>query len=196
MFAAIGYNLKRLHNFKGRDGRKVFWTYFLFVALVNIVVMIAASMPTLAAVFAKATTVANGGDASVVEAVALDSMVAMGLPGTLVRTGLWLGVLNIILMSASLVRRAHDSGLPGLVLVIPLGLQLVWMYFSYGQLDGLDSTLRTVVDTAQAGGAPEVQAGMVAQDLIGWMVVLVVAGVGIIKSQPNANQYDGEPLGE
>jgi len=194
MFAAIGYNLKHLLDFKGRDGRKVFWAYFLFVAVLNFVIVLAASIPTLSSVFAEASSVAQNGDSSAIRAIALDAMVKQGLPSTLVRTGLGLGVLNIALLAASIVRRAHDSGLPGMTLVIPLGLQFVWMYFSYQQLEGLSTTLREAVETTQAGGAPEVQAGMIAQDLIGWLVVLIVAAIGIIKSQQSPNQYGDAPV--
>ena len=193
MIAAIGYNLKRLFDFKGRDGRRVFWRYFLFVVLLNLIIVLGATIPGLVGVFAEASAVANPNDTAAVEAAALDAMMEQGLPATLVRTGLWLGLLNIILMAASLVRRAHDSGLPGLVLLIPLGLQLVWMYFSYRQLDGLSETLRDAVETTQAGGEPAVQAGMIAQDLIGWMVVLIVVAVGMIRSQQTPNQYADGP---
>ena len=194
MFAAIGYNLKHLLDFKGRDGRAVFWPYFLFVVLLNLVIVLVASVPAFATVFAEASAVAKAGDTAAVEAAALDSMVQQGLPSTLVRTGLRLGLLNIFMLAASLVRRAHDSGLPGMVLVIPLGLQIVWMYFSYRQLEGLGQTLRDAVETTQSGGAPEVQAGMIAQDMIGWLVVIIVAAIGIIKSQPSANQYADAPV--
>ncbi len=193
MIAAIGYSLKRLFDFKGRDGRGVFWRYFLFVVFLNIAVIIGATIPGLMGVFAEASAVADPSNTVAVEAAALDAMMEQGLPATLVRTGIWLGILNIVLMAAALVRRAHDSGLPGLVLAIPLGLQLVWMYFSYRQLDGLSETLRDAVATTQAGGEPEVQAGMIAQDLIGWMVVLIIVAIGLIKSQQTPNQYADGP---
>jgi uncharacterized membrane protein YhaH (DUF805 family) len=193
MIASIAYNLKRILHFKGRDGRKLFWNYFLFIVLLNFAVMFAAAIPTFATVISEATAVANSGDQAIIEAAALDSMMNLGLPGTLVRTGLLLGLLNIVLLAASLVRRAHDSGLPGLVLIIPLGLQIIWMYFSYGQLEGLGTTMRAAVETTQAGGEPQMQVGMIAQDLIGWLAVLIVVAIGIIKSQLSPNQYADEP---
>ena len=192
MISAVRHNLKNLANFKGRDGRSVFWRYFFFVLLLNIFVMFAVSFPTFLAVFSEISALASSGDSAALEGAALDSMVKMGLPETLVRTGIYLGALNIVLIAAALVRRAHDSGLPGLVLTMPLGLQLVWMYFAYQQLDGLGQTFEAAVEATQAGTEPDVQAGMIAQDLIGWLAILVVVAIGIIKSQNTANQY-GEP---
>lgn len=195
MFAAIAYNLRNVANFKGRDGRGIFWRYFLFVVLLNLAIMLAVSIPVFANVLVEASAAAQPGNQAALESAVLDSMVQLGLPGMLVQTGLWLGLLNIILMAASFTRRAHDSGLPGMVLLIPVGLQMVWMYFSYRQLEGLESTLRAAVESTEAGVAPQVQVGMIAQDLIGWLVIIVVAAIGIIKSQPTPNQYADSPHG-
>ena len=190
MAGAIGYSLKNLTNFNGRDGRKRFLTYFVFVVILNLVLYLAASIPTIMAAMNAGIEAAKTGDNRTAETAILNHMIDFA--GTLVWISLGIALLNIVLLSAAFVRRAHDTGLPGLLLAIPLGLQLVWMFFAYRQLDGLKATMRAAVDAQLAGQSPEVQSGMIAQDLIGWLVVIIVLVIGFLKTQRSENQY-GEP---
>ena len=187
MAGAIGYSLKNLTNFNGRDGRKRFLTYFVFVVILNLVLYLAASIPTIMAAMNAGIEAAKTGDNSTAETAILNHMIDFA--GTLVWISLGIALLNIVLLSAAFVRRAHDTGLPGLLLAIPLGLQLVWMFFAYRQLDGLKATMRAAVDAQLAGQSPEVQSGMIAQDLIGWLVVIIVLVIGFLKTQRSENQY-------
>ncbi|MXP46631.1 DUF805 domain-containing protein [Altererythrobacter luteolus] len=190
MAGAIGYSLKNLTNFNGRDGRKRFLSYFLFVVILNLVLYLAASIPTIMAAMDAGIEAAKTGDNSTAETAIMNHMIDFA--GTLVWISLGIALLNTVLLSAAFVRRAHDTGLPGLLLAIPLGLQLVWMFFAYRQLDGLEATMRAAVDAQMAGQSPEVQTGMIAQDLIGWLVVIIVLVIGFLKTQRSENQY-GEP---
>ena len=190
MAGAIAYSLKNLANFNGRDGRKRFLTYFLFVVILNFVLYLAASIPTIMAAMDAGIEAAKTGDNSAAEAAIMNHMIDFA--GPLVWISLGIALLNIGLLSAAFVRRAHDTGLPGLLLAIPLGLQLVWMFFAYRQLDGLKATMRAAVDAQLAGQSPAVQTGMIAQDLIGWLVVIIVLAIGFLKTQRSDNQY-GEP---
>ena len=190
MAGAIAYSLKNLANFNGRDGRKRFLTYFLFVVILNFVLYLAASIPTIMAAMDAGIEAAKTGDNSAAEAAIMNHMIDFA--GPLVWISLGIALLNIVLLSAAFVRRAHDTGLPGLLLAIPLGLQLVWMFFAYRQLDGLKATMRAAVDAQLAGQSPAVQTGMIAQDLIGWLVVIIVLAIGFLKTQRSDNQY-GEP---
>ncbi|MFZ1742779.1 MAG: DUF805 domain-containing protein [Pontixanthobacter sp.] len=195
MFKSIIYNLKHLTDFKGRDGRTTFWHYILFVTVLNILVVTLASAPTFFAIIADVTAnAANQTDPAALEVDALEKMIAIGLPETLVKIGLAVATMNIVLLSASFVRRAHDSGLPGMLLFIPVSLQLVWMYFSYSQLDGMDDAIRAAVQAVQTHRAADMQVGMIAQDLIGWLVVIIVAVIGMVKTQPQPNQYGEAPI--
>lgn len=193
MFASVAYNLKNLLNFKGRDGRRVFWHYFLFIVLINIAVMAVVAVPALGAIFGDVAKVSGGASADAIEAEVLKRMIDVGLPQTLARLSLGMGLLNMILLAASIVRRAHDAGLPGMVGLIPLFLQLVWMFFAYGQLGGLEQSMRHAAEVREAGQAAQVQPGMIAQDLIGWLVVLIVILLGLAKSQSGENQYGEGP---
>lgn len=188
MIAATAYNLKNMFNAKGRETRNEFLSYLVFVFLLNVVIYFFASAPTLVNALGAGMDAARSGDPASAQTAVLDQLI--GFAGTLVWISLGLAVLNIILLSAAFVRRSHDAGLPGLVLAIPLGLQLVWMFFAYRQLDGLEQTMRSAAAAQMAGASPSVQTGMIAQDMIGWLVVLIVVVIGSMRHHPAADQFD------
>lgn len=195
MMKSIRYSLARLFDPKGRNGRRTYWHYFLFVILLNIFVMAITAIPTLMEIVGEVSQNSAGGDPAALEAALLDRMIDAGLPSRLVVTSIWLGVFNIILMAASFVRRAHDAGLPGMVVLIPVGIQLTWMGFAYRQLEAIPKQLRTAAEVSrEAGQSVAMQPGMIAQDLLGWMVVLILVLVGLAKSQRVPNQYGQGPL--
>ena len=194
MIASIRHNLANLLNPKGRDSRAMFWPYFLTLVLVNILLMAAIAIPTFASVLSDLSANASGQPPEVVEAMATQAMLDSKLPTTLVRTSLIIGLFNILLLGTAFIRRCHDAGLPGMVALIPTGLQLVWMYFAYGQLDRVGTIVKDAAVSQSSGEAVVMQPGMIAQDLIGWIAVLVVVLVGLAKSQPGANSY-GEAAG-
>ncbi len=187
MIASIRHNLANLLNPKGRDSRAVFWPYFLTLVLVNIIVMAAVSIPIFANILSDLRANAAGQSPESIEALATQAMLASELPATLVRTSLIVGGLNMVLLGAAFVRRCHDAGLPGMVTFIPLGLQCVWMYFAYGQLGRIGKVVQDAAVTQSAGEAVIIHPGMIAQDLIGWLVVLIIVLVGLAKSQPGSN---------
>ncbi len=187
MIEAISHNLRNLFNFQGRDGRRTFLLYALFVIILNVLVSVAASVPTMLAAIEAGGKAAQTGDAAAVESAVLEKMIGMAEP--LIWLSLAIAILNIVLLSAAFVRRAHDTGLPGLVLVIPLGLEFVWMFFAYRQLDGVKASLEAAVEAKTAGVEAAMQPGMIAQDLIGWLAVIIVLVIGSLKSQYSSNQY-------
>lgn len=194
MLKAISHNLKNLTNVHGRDGRKVFWLYLLFVVILNILISILASIPMIVAAMNAGFEVAQTGDSAAAE-VAIFEQVIQFAP-TAVWISLAVAALNIVLLAASFMRRCHDAGLPGLVVVIPLAIHLVWMFISFRQLDGIEETMRAAVaaETAAPGAVEQsVQTGMIAQDLLGWLALLILVLVGIMKSQQGANAYGEGP---
>lgn len=106
----------------------------------------------------------------------------IGLAEDLVWVGLAVALGNIVLLGAAVFRRLHDAGLPGFLILVPLALQAVWMYFSWSQLGGLTETMRDAANAQMAGTTVQVGPGMVAQDLIGWLAVLVVVLIGFLGS--------------
>ncbi|MGB7374616.1 DUF805 domain-containing protein [Pontixanthobacter sp.] len=194
MLKAIRHNLKNLTNIHGRDGRKVFWLYLLFVVILNIAISLLASIPMMVAAMNAGFEVAQTGDSAAAEAAIFEQVVQYA------PTAVWISfvvaILNIVLLFASFIRRTHDTGLPGLIVAIPLVIHLVWMFISYRQIDGIEETMRAAV-AAETGAAvaaeQSMQAGMIAQDLLGWLALIIVMLVGIMKSQQGANAYGEGP---
>lgn len=195
MIQSVRYSLGHLFDPKGRNGRRVYWHYFVFVVLLNVLVMAITAVPTLLAIVGEVSQQSTAHNSAALEAALLDRMIDVGLPSKLVVTSIWLGAFNIVLMAASFVRRAHDAGLPGMVVLIPIGIQLTWMGFAYRQLGAVPEQLRTAAEVSrEAGQAVAMQPGMIAQDLLGWMVVLILVLVGMAKSQRVPNQYGEGPI--
>ena len=193
MIASIRHNLANLLNPKGRDSRAMFWPYFLTLVLVNILLMAAIAIPTFASVLSDLSANASGQPPEVVEAMATQAMLDSKLPTTLVRTSLIIGLFNILLLGTAFIRRCHDAGLPGMVALIPVALQLVWIYFAYAQLGRIGKIVQDAASSQSSGEAVVMQPGMIAQDLIGWLVVLIIILLGLAKSQPHTNSYGDTP---
>lgn len=191
MFASVAYNLKNLTNIHGRDGRKVFWLYVLFVVILNILVLLIASMPMVASAFEVGIAAAQSGNQAAAEAAILEEVINHA--PTLVWVSILQSVPNIVLLAASFMRRTHDVGLPGLLVTIPIAIQFIWMIIAYRQLDGITDTMRSGVEAELAGAEIALEPGMIAQDLLGWLAFLIVILVGLMKSQQGPNAYGEGP---
>src|SRR5690349_16893488 len=112
MLAAIKYHFRHLTDFSGRDARQTFWYWFLFLFVVNIGVSMVATVPMMMEAMAMGFQAARSGNDAAVEAIVMERM-ASGM-GSVVLVSLVLGVINLLLMAASMTRRIHDSGKSGL----------------------------------------------------------------------------------
>ncbi len=194
MLKAVRYNLRNVFVSRGRDGRGTFLRYLMFVVLLNVVILALAALPPLVAIVGEVSANAGNVPANSLEARIIREMAETGLAQTLVQVSIGLGVLNIVLLVGALTRRAHDSGLPGIVVGVPLAIQLIWMYFAYTQLGGIRDTLQSAAAIREAGEVASVKAGMIAQDMLGWIVVLVVVLIGFARSQTGTNRYGDGPV--
>ena len=193
MLSAVIYNLRNLLSPKGRDGRGVFWRYFLFVIMLNIVCLAIVVIPVFGVLVAEISPNAGELDTGTLEADILRKMAEIGFAESLARLGLGLGVLNIAMLTAAIVRRCHDANLSGLIVFVPLGLQLVWMYFAVGQVAMINSTVRMAAEARDSGREATIDLAMIAQDLLGWIVVLIVVLIGLAKSVQGPNRHGERP---
>lgn len=92
---AIAYNLRRLTQFSGRQGRALFWPYVGVLWLLATASLMAATLPAFFAAFARTQRFANGDPDSMFPALAI------------------IAVLFVLLAAASVARRLHDSGRSG-----------------------------------------------------------------------------------
>lgn len=191
MFASITYNLKNLTNIHGRDGRKVFWLYVLFIVILNVLASIVASIPMMVAAAEVGIAAAQSGNQAAAEAAILDEVI--NYAPTLVWFSIIQSAVNIVLLAASFMRRTHDVGLPGILVAVPIAIQVIWMFIAYRQLDGIADTMRSGAEAELAGNSMPLEPGMIAQDLLGWLAFLIVVLVGLMKSQQGPNAYGEGP---
>jgi len=194
MISAAAYNLRHAFNPHGRDGRKVFWKHFLFVVLLNLLCAALIMVPAFGSLIGDISANSNALEASELEAALLRDMAQTGLAKHLAQLGLGLGVMNIVLLSASIIRRCHDANLPGIILMVPLALQLIWMFFAFGQLSKIDATIERAAQARAVGQSATIDPAMIAQDMLGWIVVLIVILIGLAKSQPGPSRYGEGPV--
>lgn len=97
MLSAVGYSLRHLADFRGRDRRATFWVYILTVQVFLVVITFATFLaaPVLNLSF---------------------SSLAVFVGATI--------ICDLFLMAGSVVRRLHDRSLPGWIAIIPAAIHL------------------------------------------------------------------------
>lgn len=157
MLRAVAHSLAHVADFSGRDGRATFWWYMLAVQLVT---------GTLGLV--AAFSAAPHGEAAILD---------MAL-----KVGLLTGVATVMLVAASLVRRLHDSGLPGWIALVPGALYGVLLV----QMPGVAEQMKQVGDAAVADRS-------LTDALLEWLPWILVIVIGVLPSTPGANRYGSDP---
>lgn len=128
----IGYNLRHLADFRGRQGRGWFWPYAAFVLLVVMAISTVIGGPMLRATMAPleawarahpddvTVTVTPGGGEQFTMAV--DGVHPMPMPdfGPFIALIAVLCLVAIVLLAAAVTRRLHDRGRSGLWGLLPL----------------------------------------------------------------------------
>ena len=190
MIEAIRYNITRLFDFSGREGRRLFWFWALLVIVVNFIVNIGVSASVTAGAVGSAMNAGAGADPAAVEAAVMQQVIDAA--PMMVQVGLVLGIANVVLLGAAFVRRLHDAGFTGLIALIPLAAMVVSTWLAFRQIDDLERIMREAMQAGADGGAAALQSSAGWQALIGWIPLICLVGFGILKSQPAANKW-GEP---
>lgn len=192
MLDSIKFHLSHLADFGGREGRRTFWLWFLAIAIVNILVSIglSASM-TAGAMGAAMEGVRAGQDSAAMEAAVLKAMLP-NMP-TMVWVGVAMSAFNAVMLSAAFVRRLHDGGFPGWIVIVPLAAMAFSAWLSIAQLGYIEELLNAAMNAGSAEGMADLQRETSLQGLVGWIPLLVVIGFGIVKSKP-ANRWGEAPV--
>ena len=190
MLAAIKHNLANLSNFTGRDARQTFWYYVLFVYIVTTVVSMLAMIPAMVGMFTNIIDVAKaGGSEQTAQQTVANSM--SSLFGSVGWVSMVVGALFIILLAASLVRRLHDSDMPGLWALAPCALQAIGIAMMPAQLAAMTAVM---ADPAAMGDPTAMYRAQGAAGLIGWVAIGLVIWFGVRKSSAGANRYGDAPV--
>lgn len=194
MFGSIQYNLAHLLDFRGRDARQTFWYYVLFLVILRIIVAIGVSIPMIGGVMSQAMDAARSG---VTDQQALTASM-LGSIGPWLHTAALIsivaGLVTTLLLLASFVRRAHDSGNSGWWVALPLAAELFDLGLRYQNLSRIGQVLDQAAQQVQSGGAMNFTGQSSALGMIGWIAPLVLLVFGVMKSTDGPNRYGDEPV--
>lgn len=192
MLGAIKYGLGNLFNFNGRDARQTFWYYVLFVYVVVTAISMLAMIPMMVNMFSAIVDAAATGNSPQAA-----NAVMVGFMGDMMRTSLWVGIGSgiamLVLLAASLVRRLHDSGMPGWWALAPGAIQVAGLALMPSQIDAVMDLLNTMDVAAMQNPTAMMQAQGMA-GLIGWVAIGLVIWFGVRKSTLGPNPFGDEPV--
>ena len=182
--------LKNVTNFEGRDARQTFWFYVLFLVLLQFAISMLAAIPTMASAIGSSFEAAQAGmDPERMEARIMAEMA--GSLGTMMWVGIASSVAITLLFVAAFVRRLHDAGYTGWLVLVPVVIQVLAMYAQVDQTAQLQEIFASGTSPEQMQ-AMQLEATSNPLNYISWLGYLFVIVFGVFKSQPGPNRY-GEP---
>lgn len=194
MLGAIKYGLSNLFDTSGRDARQTFWYYVLFVYLLGMTINALVTLPMMFSAMQSmfATLRANPGNEEAIQAATFSMMTEMMGPMLWVAVGV--GALKIALLSASLVRRLHDSNLSGYWALVPGLIYAIAIGMMPASMERMIATSQQAMHSARAGADPfAMQMQMMqSQGLSGLLVylpLLMVIYMGVRPSTPGPNRF-------
>lgn len=196
MIETIRYTLCNLLNFKGRDGRRTFWTYALFVYLLRAVAGLVVSGTLMAGGIGVAV---HGGD-PLVQAQQMQAQMAIIMPRMMV-AAMALGLATMVLLAAALVRRLHDAGLSGWFVFLPGVPYVLALVAVPAQTARLTVAMQAMRAAQQVGGhAMEVRPhhgmmGAVNWSAVGlgWLALILLVALATRAATPGTNRFGPEP---
>lgn len=193
MLQAVRYHLSHLADFSGRDARQTFWYWFLALFILNIVVGLAMSLPaTISATTTALEATRNGGDPAAAQAAAMAGMA--GSMRSMIIAGIVLGLVNVVLLAAALVRRLHDSGQSGLWAALVGAIYLFSLWQNWSSADQMVEVMRQMSSASNPASAVEAQAQLARQSLLGYVPVVLVIVIGLLRSTPGQNRFGEVPV--
>lgn len=193
MIGAIRHQLANLTNANGRDARQTFWFWVLAIVLVRFAVSLAISLPMTAKMTSLVgATIASGqADNEAAMQKAMFDLMASEMP-KMVWIGVAVGVVTLLLLCASTIRRLHDSDLPGWIVLIPGTLYAAGLAMMPAQMQRAIEVLRSI----EPGKEPDVGAmmqGNLTQAALMWIPVIILIVIGVRASTEGPNKYGAEP---
>jgi uncharacterized membrane protein YhaH (DUF805 family) len=191
MRAALRYHAKHLLVFYGRDSRQTFWYWFLLLFIVNIAAGMAMAVPMTINAMVAGIHAAKGGDEAAAQAAMMTQMAAM--MGRLIALSIAIGVANVLLIAAPLVRRIHDSANSGLWAILAAVIYLISLGLAWSRSTDSVALMRRLAAAQNPDVALQMQGQMAWDALLGYVPIVMVIGFGLLKSTPGPNRYGTEP---
>ncbi len=194
--AALKHNLTHLLVFEGRDARQTFWFYVLFLMVIQFGVGMLLTIPMMVSLF----TGMISGIQSGAEPEELTRLLTQNMMGYM-KLQMWgsavIGAVTAFLLTASFVRRLHDAGFTGWIVLIPLTTQFLAVGYSIWSFDQVVEMLPQIIEEAAQGdqriNTMTLQAQAAPFGLIGWVGYIAVIGFGVLRSQEGPNKYGEYP---
>lgn len=191
MRAALRYHFKHLLVFYGRDARQTFWYWFLFLFVINIGAMLVMTLPVTMDALAAGYDAGTGGDEAAAQA-AMMSQMTVTMKRVIVFS-IAVGVINLMLMAAPLVRRIHDSGNTGLWAIVAGAIYLASLVITWSRADQAVALMRRMAAAHDPQMAFGMQTKIAWDGLLGYVPLIMVIGFGLLKSTPGPNRYGERP---
>lgn len=192
MLGAIRYNLANLMNFNGRDARQTFWYYVLAIVLLRFLAGLAISIPLMVNTFGSAMHAARSGvEPEVFQRQISDQTIAMMEQMQWLSIGI--GVISGGLLLAALVRRLHDSDHAGWWAAIPASLYAYSLWRIPAQIHQATELL-THMNTGNPPNPIAMMQDQVGNVAIGWLPLIIVIVIGVLKSTPGPNRFGDSPV--
>jgi uncharacterized membrane protein YhaH (DUF805 family) len=198
MWGAIKHGLGNLANFNGRDARRTFWFWVLAVVLLRFAVNMALTLPITMRMMSRfvAVGIQDGSGDPVAMQAKMHSMMVEMMATELPRM-VWIGIavsaVSTMLLVASLVRRLHDSDLPGWLVLVPGLMSVTGLAMAPAQIE----TALKLMNEMKPGVQPNMSAMMQAslgQSLLVWVPIALVIWFGVRKSTDGLNRYGDAPV--
>ena len=176
-FQLIGYHLRGLLRFTGRDSRPTFWAWALSVLVAGTGVMSTIAMPVMIGILGLAGERPFSGsierEAAVFGTVAMPMIIATAV----------IAAITIPLVAASVARRLHDGGRSGAWGLLPLPFLATGLIL-YPQIFGA---------IAPEGGPGDLFFAALANNLIYLATLLYLVRLLTRDSDPGPNRYGPPP---
>jgi len=193
MLGAIRHALANLANPHGRDARQTFWFWVLALFLLRFGAGLMVSIPMTAKIMATAVHSVKVGQPENPAAItaSITRIVTDALP-TMIWLQVGLGVVTMALLCTSLIRRAHDSELPGWVVLVPGALYAGALAQMPGQIGQVMAKLQHMDPTSPPSAMTMTQ-GQGGLALLSYGAAALVLWIGTRSSSFGPNRFGPEP---
>jgi uncharacterized membrane protein YhaH (DUF805 family) len=194
MWGAVKHALSNLTNPNGRDARQTFWYWVLVVFVARYAASMVVSFPMTMKIMNM--TMQSIGSGKPEDVTAMQSQMMAMIADDLSRMvwlGLAIGVVSMLLLVCSVVRRLHDSNLSGWLVLVPGALYGIALAQAPRQIEASIEMLKTM----KPGTPPDVSQMMQAQGLLGllaWVAIGLVIWIGVRDSDEEPNRYGDAPV--
>jgi len=192
MLGSIRYCLARLVDFTGRDARQTFWYYVLFLALLNVAISMAVTVPMTVDIAGGAMAAAKSEAQKAAFLARMNHWFAISV---------WVSsaasLVIMLLAAAAVVRRLHDSDHSGWWILLPVATNLASIVFSLQTQDRMQRVFESMLaNTPGLHQAAEQQQQTSAYGMIGWIGLIAVFIFGILKPTEGPNRFGDAPVRE